>query len=257
MSGDDLILLAPEDTFHFRCHPQLACFNQCCRDLNQALTPYDVLRLRRGLGITSGEFLRNYAAEHVGPTTGLPIVSLRFDAGRQWACPFVSASGCRVYADRPSSCRLYPLARGVQYSREDRTLRVQYALIEEEHCLGFGEPQMQTVAQWIVSQDLALYHELNDAMMSLLSLKNRLRPGSLPVDLKPLARMALYDLDTLKGEALKGRLPGLDYPKLPPPPPGDATDEMWLRWALVWLQRLLFGDIGIERDQIQGARPCP
>ncbi|MEZ4604032.1 MAG: YkgJ family cysteine cluster protein [Desulfobacterales bacterium] len=34
-------------------------------------------------------------------------------------CPFVTADGCRVYQNRPSSCRMYPLIRVVRRARAD------------------------------------------------------------------------------------------------------------------------------------------
>ena len=48
------------DTFYFRCHPDVSCFNRCCRNLNLFLYPYDVVRLKQCLGITSDEFLDKY-----------------------------------------------------------------------------------------------------------------------------------------------------------------------------------------------------
>ena len=46
------------DGFTFACHPEVPCFNQCCRRLNLVLTPYDVLRLKNHLGMSSEEFHR-------------------------------------------------------------------------------------------------------------------------------------------------------------------------------------------------------
>ena len=46
--------------FTFSCHPGVSCFNQCCSDVNIFLTPYDVLRLKNRLGISSQEFLDKY-----------------------------------------------------------------------------------------------------------------------------------------------------------------------------------------------------
>ena len=43
--------------FRFRCHSALACFNQCCRNLNLFLYPYDVIRLRKALQMDSDRFL--------------------------------------------------------------------------------------------------------------------------------------------------------------------------------------------------------
>ena len=47
-------VLAPESSFCFHCHPGLACFNQCCREATIILSPYDILRLSRRLGLTTG-----------------------------------------------------------------------------------------------------------------------------------------------------------------------------------------------------------
>ena len=36
---------ATDRPFTFACHPGVPCFTECCRELDLALTPYDVLRL--------------------------------------------------------------------------------------------------------------------------------------------------------------------------------------------------------------------
>ena len=41
--------LSDEDTFCFGCHPGVPCFTDCCSDINNMLTPVDVLRLARKL----------------------------------------------------------------------------------------------------------------------------------------------------------------------------------------------------------------
>ena len=51
----------PEHIFEFNCHPSVSCFTQCCQNITIVLTPYDVLRLKKGLGISSDEFLEKYA----------------------------------------------------------------------------------------------------------------------------------------------------------------------------------------------------
>ena len=79
--------LLSTDTFLFLCSEQVACFNGCCRDLNQFLTPYDILRLKNRLGISSTLFLRQYTREHIGPGTGLPVVTLKIDRASGLICP--------------------------------------------------------------------------------------------------------------------------------------------------------------------------
>ena len=61
----ELTPISPQDTFRFSCSPVVVCFNECCRDLNQFLTPYDILRLKNHLGLSSGEFL----ASSIRPST--------------------------------------------------------------------------------------------------------------------------------------------------------------------------------------------
>ena len=46
-----------DDCFKFECRPGIACFNKCCGDVNIFLSPYDVLRLKNQLGMSSGDFL--------------------------------------------------------------------------------------------------------------------------------------------------------------------------------------------------------
>jgi hypothetical protein len=86
--------ITPKDPFRFECSPEVPCFNECCRDLNQFLTPYDILRLKSHLGLSSEAFLAQYTSQHIGPESGLPIVTLKPKAGQDPICPFVSARGC-------------------------------------------------------------------------------------------------------------------------------------------------------------------
>jgi uncharacterized protein len=182
-------------TFCFTCSPRVACFNACCRNLNQVLTPYDILCLRRFLGMSSSDFLDRYTEANTGPGTGLPVVSLRFSDSKDLTCPFVTNAGCRAYPARPASCRTYPLARGVSRNRETGRLSEHWALIREPHCLGFINGQRQAVDKWVDDQQIATHNHMNDQMLELISQKNRFRPGPLrPSEYKMVYR-ALYDLD--------------------------------------------------------------
>lgn len=240
MKEPELIPIGLEDTFQFSCHKQVPCFNHCCTDLNQALTPYDVLRLKNHLKMTAGQFLERYAVVYPGPSTGFPVASLRFTSDRDKNCPFVTDQGCRIYTARPSSCRIYPVARALQRSRTDGSISEHYALLKEPHCRGFEETGTQTVRQWIASQELETYHKMNDAMMELIALKNQLRPGELSAQDQQLVQMAFYDIDTLKEKALAGDLPGMDHEHLRPLPE-NQDDEAWLTWSLRWIGQVLFG----------------
>jgi Fe-S-cluster containining protein len=236
----DLLPLALDDTFQFACHRHVPCFNHCCRDLSQALTPYDVLRIKQNLNISTEDFLSRHAGIQIGPATGLPVVSLRFFSNEERRCPFVANQGCRVYADRPASCRIYPLVRLLRRSRTNGSLVEQFALLKEPHCQGFEQKQNQTVREWIASQELEAYHEANDMLMELIALKNQHCPGPLPQELSGLVQTAFYDLEALKEQAADGRLKGMDAAGLQPV--AELRDDLdWLKWSMDYICKLLFG----------------
>ena len=194
----DLTPISLQESFHFSCSPDVPCFNECCRDLNQFLTPYDILRLKNHLGLSSGKFLRKYTSQHTGPESGLPIVTLKPSDPYKLICPFVTDTGCRVYENRPSSCRTYPLMRAVTRSRSTGEMTAQFMVLRESHCLGFEEGKTRTLGQWIDEQGFAVYNENNDKLMQIISLKNRLIPGRLDNKSSHLFKLALYDLDNFR-----------------------------------------------------------
>ena len=207
MVDPKLTPIALNDPLRFECSPNVPCFNECCRDLNQFLTPYDILRLKNHLGLSSGEFLEQYTTQHIGPESGLPIVTLRPKGGHDRICPFVSPGGCTVYDHRPSSCRIYPLVRGLARSRQSGEIREQFMVLQESHCRGFKEGGKQTAQQWMDGQEIKIYNQINDKLMQIISLKNQLRPGPLDLKSRHLFHTALYDLDNFRSQIEKnGRL---------------------------------------------------
>jgi len=241
MDDNNIMPLSLEDTFTFSCSKDVPCFNECCRDLHQFLTPYDILRLKNRLGIPSGLFLEQYTARHTGPESGLPIITLKAD-GSKLKCPFVTPSGCSVYEDRPSSCRTYPLARILTRSKKTGSIAEQYMLLKEPHCLGFNYGQIQTVREWIESQGIAVYNEMNDLLMDIIRLKNRLMPGSIDDKSRRIFNMACYNLDTFRSHIFeKGILNNHDFDK-------DTLDAVknddvaLLKLGLNWIKQMLFSN---------------
>lgn len=236
---NQLIPLDPQAPFRFCCSPDAVCFNECCRDLNQALTPYDVLRLRRRLGISSRLFLQQYTRCHSGPGSGLPVVTLIPGDPRQLTCPFVSPQGCRVYADRPSSCRMYPLVRLLRGSPDSGEAVEEYRLLREPHCRGFDATRRQTVPEWTLNQGLGEYLAENDRLLEVIRLKSRLSSKALPPSLSEQVYTALYDLDRFRQRLCEENL----EPVLEPDPDGRATalqdETALLRLGLEWVKRLL------------------
>jgi uncharacterized protein len=231
--------LSPDDKFRFSCTSSLTCFNECCRDLNQYLTPYDILRLKNNLGITSGTFLKTYTSFHTGQETGLPVITLKTDPASGSICPFVSQSGCRVYKDRPSSCRSYPLARLASRNRKTGIISEYYVIIKEAHCLGFNNGKEQTVREWITEEDAEPYNRMNDMMMEIISLKNQLIPGEMDIKSEYLFRMALYDIDGFRAQIFSKGIEQ-DNASNEDLIAGEKDDTALLRFAFTWVKHNVF-----------------
>ena len=238
--NENLIPIMPDEPFRFACSPEVTCFNECCRDLNQSLYPYDILRLKKGLGLSSSEFLKRYTTRHIGPESGLPIVTLKTtDAGRL-TCPLVTEKGCSVYPDRPSSCRTYPLVRAISRCRETGKITERFALLKEPHCLGFKGRKDQTVRQWINQQEIAAYNHINDKLMEIISIKSRLLPGPLDLKSRHQVYLALYDLDNFRTHFFKNGLFG-DFKVNPQKlAAARADDTVLLEVGMEWVKQKLF-----------------
>jgi len=240
---DNMTPLSMNDRFTFSCSRDVPCFNECCKDLNQFLTPYDILRLKHQFGMSSSLFLERYTSQQTGRETGLPIITLKTDYSKGLACPFVTPSGCSVYKDRPSSCRTYPLMRIASRSRETGDITEQYILLKEPHCLGFKQKRSWTVREWIKDQDIAVYNEMNDLLMEIISLKNRRISGLMDMQSKHAFHMALYDIDTFRSHIFDNNI--LEEWDLDTKTLDVLKDDnvQLLKMGHKWIKRILLGHI--------------
>lgn len=189
--------LAADAVFRFHCHSGVSCFTECCRELELALSPYDAVRLQQALAISSYNFMERYAIIEFGPDDLHPKVYLAMiDDGRA-TCPFVSASGCKVYDDRPCACRTYPVGRGASLDHNEQA-QEQFVIIKEAHCLGFAENRTQTVHEWQDEQQTKEYNRCNDLFMTLLPRDRSQAIQRLSDDEAGLFIDTLYHLDRFK-----------------------------------------------------------
>lgn len=228
------------ETFCFSCHPAVTCFTDCCRQLELALTPYDVLRLKKGCGLRSEDFHDRYVIMEQEEHETFPRFYLTMiDDGRA-SCAFVSDAGCTVYLDRPGACRAYPLGRAAIRQADD-TMDAFFVLLRESHCHGFQEQQEQDAGSYSTEQGLPTYNRFNDAVAALLQ-HEQIRQGKrLSTKQREQFTLALYDLDRFRTLLLAGELPGTiaidetTRKRL-------ADDEELLLYAIDWLQDILFKD---------------
>lgn len=184
-----------ESKFKFDCHPGLACFGQCCRDINIFLSPYDVLRMRKHLNLSSTDFLERYTIKFTAPT-GFPLVFIKMQEEADLICPFVSPRGCLVYQERPWACRMAPvdIQGGGQYG----------FIFDRNKCHGLKEGKEWTVAEWMRNQGVDEYEEIEKLFKEI---PLRLRNTSLMVQEPEVGALFFnisYDLDRFK-EMIKAK----------------------------------------------------
>lgn len=199
MSAVDKVQLTLKSEFRFKCHNEISCFTKCCNNIDIMLTPYDVVALKKRLGISSEEFLEKYTYAQTDGKANFPIPYLRMADDEARSCPFVSAEGCTVYEDRPANCRYYPIGQGtLKKAVDDRIVDEEFFFfVKEDHCKGFEESDQWTVASWREDQGVDRYDELNRDWKSILLMRN---VPEMALDGKKLMLfyMACYDTDRFR-----------------------------------------------------------
>jgi hypothetical protein len=188
-ASKDYRRLSPEEKFKFSCHKGLSCFNTCCSDINIFLTPYDVLRMRRSIEISSGEFLRRYTIALLGEE-GLPLVVLKMMEDERKSCPFVLSDGCGIYEDRPWSCRMYPIFPAS--SKEEG-----FWIEEKPSCLGFKEERQWTIEEWKKGQGINIYDKMNESYKEI-TLHDYFKSNKLDSGRAKILYRACYDLNEFR-----------------------------------------------------------
>ncbi|MEW6219333.1 MAG: YkgJ family cysteine cluster protein [Thermodesulfobacteriota bacterium] len=227
-------------TFQFACHPGLACFMACCRRQELILYPYDVLRLKKALGLSSGELLERHTVAGRGANPYFPTLFLRMADNAEHTCPFLGEGGCTVYEDRPTACRTYPLERAVDRSPGRGQPRDHYFLKRHPYCLGHGEDRSWTVRDWLRDQRLLDFNTMNDLWteMDTLFAGNPWQGEGAYGPRQKVAFMVCYNLDLFRiyladHQILESmRLSRRERQEL-------AGDEALLRFGFRWLRGVL------------------
>ncbi|MDA8175061.1 MAG: YkgJ family cysteine cluster protein [Nitrospiraceae bacterium] len=198
-----------ESGFKFKCHPGVSCFTRCCSNIDIMLTPYDVLRLKRRLGISSEEFIEKYTIIRADKNSSHPYAYLKMTDSEGKLCPFLKVpEGCTIYADRPVSCRYYPIGQGTLKKRDDAGKIIHeefYFFVKEPHCKGYDEPDEWTIATWKDDQEITLYDSMNREWKELLMRRNLPNQPALDEKKRLQFFMASYDLDKFRRFVLDSR----------------------------------------------------
>jgi Fe-S-cluster containining protein len=263
----------------FECRPGISCFTQCCGDVNIFLTPYDVLRLKNALGLSSEDFLAQYTLLPFHPGQMLPVVMLRMREDEGKRCPFVTEQGCGVYADRPWACRMYPLgsathrAGGKGTEEEGRGRKGTegdgrgekgregnpqsairnpqsetapdeefYFILRDGPCQGWDAGRTWTVREWLQDQGVDRYDEMGRYFKELTLHEYFQRHRELDPKKMDMFFMATFDLDRFRRFLFESRflqLFDVDADMVE----NLRTDDLALmKFGYDWLRFSLFGE---------------
>ncbi|MFH1861308.1 MAG: YkgJ family cysteine cluster protein [bacterium] len=239
---EDYPRLTADDTFKFACRPGVSCFNECCGDVNIFLTPYDVLRMKNALGISSQEFLEKYTIFPIDKNLNYPVIMLRMQQNEKNTCHFVSPDGCTIYDDRPWACRYYPVGLASPKDGDGEIEQEFYFILHEDVCKGFEEEKEWRIAEWRMDQGVEKYDEFGK-LFKEITLHDYFKSGrALDPPRMELFHMACYNLDSFRRfitestflnrfeleDDLLARL--------------NEDDEELLRFGFRWLKFALFAE---------------
>ena len=239
--------LSADTQIRFRCYKGISCFNACCRQADVTLAPYDILRLKRRLGLSSSELLNQYTVPFQLDQDGLPGVKLKTqDDGT--CLQLNGEAGCGVYDDRPTVCRYYPVALLALREKGASQAQERYALVKEDHCKGHEEGRLIPIGDFRAEQGCAEYDRRNREWYQLILKKRSAGPavGRPPQVSLKLFFMASYDVDNFRHFVLSDGfrrtyvLPDDLYAQL------EGDDEALLSFGYRFLRQVLFGERTIE-----------
>lgn len=191
--------LGLDDEIQFHCHKGISCFNECCRNIDIQITPYDILRLKRRLGVNSSEFVSRYTMPFAMDAHNMPGLKMNTKPGTS-ECVFLTEEGCGVYEDRPAACRYYALGSMGVRKKDSASVEDIYFLVKEDHCRGHEEPRTLTVRQYREEQGCVEYDEQNRAWRDVILKKRSSGPtvGAPSERSLQLFDMCSYDMDSFR-----------------------------------------------------------
>jgi len=235
-----------ENTFHFSCHKGIACFTECCAKLSLILTPYDILRMKTRLKLTSDEFLERYSDTILDNNSRFPMVKLKMMSDQEQACPFVTNDGCSIYEDRPEACRLYPVGRASAMVDGEKDARQRFFMVAESHCKGFQEKRTWALDDWMNHEGVKEYRSMNDQWLGIITSSRSLGPEKHLPQKHQMFFMASYNLDKFRDFLFKSGFFDRFEVDSDLKEKLHRNDTTLMLFAFDWLKFSLFGEKTIQ-----------
>ncbi len=257
------VRLTEADTFQFRCHKGVSCWNECCHGADVTLTPFDLMKLAEHFAVRPGNIVQDFAVPALHEGSNLPVAKLRMHgADGKGACVFMDEeTGCTVYDARPATCRYYPLGLGVVKMKGQTEKSDMFFMVREKHCMGHAEMNEQTVGEYRAEQGVEPYDLLNerwiDILMKMASWRSVGGPGGNDVtkQVKQMFYMVSTDIDAFRSFVFGTRF--LETYEIDPDmiEAVRTNDEALLQLGFDWMRNVMFNEntIGMKQDILQAS----
>jgi uncharacterized protein len=172
------------------------------------LTPYDIIRMKKRLGLSSDEFLKKYTHTHIDEkSSSHPFAVLKMMDDEEGKCPFVTPEGCSIYEDRPANCRYYPVGKGLMIKDSEKGPGPVdfYFFIREPNCRGYDEDEEWSIETWRRAQGVDLYDEMNKEWNEIQLRRDNPGQPKLDPNKQPLIYMASYNVDKFRTFVFESR----------------------------------------------------
>ena len=251
-AASGLTVLQADQDFKFDCHPQVSCFTRCCRDITIFLSPYDIIRMKQALGLSSEEFLEKYTVSLIG-SVGLPVVLIKMHDDESKRCPFVTPKGCSIYEHRPWPCRIFPL-RPESTKQTEKAKKEYYSVMDIPFCEGLRENKVMTVDDWKKTQGIPKYMEM-EAPFKKITTSPYLQGKKISnKKIQDMFHMAAYDIDLFRRFVFESKFLQIydiadeDVERM------RSDDVVLYEFAMKWLEHGLIGHHVLKlRPEAMGA----
>ena len=242
---DDRERISLDSKFKYSCHKGLSCFGKCCGNVNIFLTPYDVLRMKNALGMTSEDFLAEYTLSLIMEDQRLPVALLKMGEDEEKRCPFVTAEGCSIYQDRPWACRMYPLGLASPM-KETEGEEFCFMADDESMCQGFQEDKEWTVREWLTDQGVDIYNQKSQDYMQFTLHKSFQDAKDMPPAKVQMFYQTCYNLDRFRANLFNSSFFERFVVDESTIEDIRTDDEALLDFGIQWLRFALFAENTIK-----------
>ncbi len=144
----DAMKIGVDESFKFHC---TMCGKCCIYREDILLTPKDIYKMSKELGIKTKELFGKYCETYIGEDSRMPIVRLK-PRGSIKRCPLLKDRKCSVHKAKPTVCAMFPIGRCLKLEGDSNPLehvtvgQTQYIFTEP----GCGDnAETHTVREWL------------------------------------------------------------------------------------------------------------